>query len=44
MHTYFGANSGALIREYRQWQAENAARALQLKLHPPARPNTVINY
>jgi len=44
MHTYFGVNSGVLVQQYRQWQTQNAARALQLKLHPPVRPNTVINY
>ena len=44
MHTYFGANSGVLVQQYRQWQTQNSARALQLKLHPPIRPNTVINY
>jgi hypothetical protein len=44
LHSYFSANSNSLIQAYRQQQAQNAERALQLKLHPPVRPNTVINY
>ncbi len=44
LHTYFAENGSALVQQYKQEQAENAARALQLKLHPPVRPNTVINY
>jgi hypothetical protein len=41
---YFGANKSALVQEYNQRQATYAAEALQLKLHPPVRPNTVINF
>ena len=44
LHSYYAANSAALVQAYQQQQAANAARALQLKLHPPRRPNTVINY
>jgi len=44
IHTYYGASGSILVQEYRQWQQQNAARLLQLKLHPPVRPNTVINY
>jgi hypothetical protein len=44
LHTYFAENGTALVQQYQQEQAANAARALQRKLHPPVRPNTVINY
>ena len=44
LHNYFSANSTLLIQAYQQQQAQNAALALQLKLHPPVKPNTVINY
>jgi len=44
LHSYFAANSTSIIQAFQQQQAQNAARALQLKLHPPIRPNTVINY
>jgi hypothetical protein len=44
LHSYFSANSASIIQAYRQQQARNAALALQLKLHPPVRPSTVINY
>jgi hypothetical protein len=41
---YFGANKNALVQAYSVRQAQFAAEQLQLKLHPPVRPNTVINY
>jgi hypothetical protein len=44
LHSYFSANSVSIIQAYRQQQTRNAALALQLKLHPPVRPNTVFNY
>jgi hypothetical protein len=44
LHGYYSANSVALTRAYQQQQVAEAAQALQLKLHPPTRPNTVINY
>ena len=44
LDAYVVANSGNIIQAYQQQQALDAARALQLKLHPPVRPNTVINY
>jgi len=44
LHGYYSANSVALTRAYQQQQLAEAAQALQLKLHPPTRPNTVINY
>jgi hypothetical protein len=44
LHSYYSANSVSIIQAYRQQQARNAALALQLKLHPPVRPNTVIDY
>jgi hypothetical protein len=44
LHQYFGANEGALIQEYSLKQAQWSAEELELKLHPPVRPNTIINY
>jgi hypothetical protein len=44
LHVYFGANKNALVQAYSARQAQFAAEQLQLKLHPPVRPNTVINY
>jgi hypothetical protein len=44
LDVYFGANKSALVQAYNRQQAQFAAEALQLKLHPPVRPNTVINY
>jgi len=44
LHAYFGANASSLEQQYQQRQAQYAAKLLQLKLHPPVRPNTVINY
>jgi hypothetical protein len=41
---YFGANQNDLVQAYSARQAAFAAEQLQLKLHPPVRPNTVINY
>jgi hypothetical protein len=44
LHQYYGANEEALIQEYSLKQAQWSAVELELKLHPPVRPNTVINY
>jgi hypothetical protein len=44
LNVYFGANKSALVQAYNRQQAQFAAEALQLQLHPPVRPNTVINY
>jgi hypothetical protein len=44
IHSYYAANSTDILQAYQQLQARNAAAALQAKLHPPRRPNTVINY
>jgi hypothetical protein len=44
LHVYFGANKSALVQAYNRQQTQWAAEQLQLKLHPPVRPNTVINY
>jgi peptidoglycan hydrolase-like protein with peptidoglycan-binding domain len=44
LDVYFGTNKSALVQAYNQRQATFAAEALQLKLHPPVRPNTVINF
>jgi hypothetical protein len=44
IHSYYAANSTGILRAYQQLQAQNAATAQWLKLHPPRRPNTVINY
>jgi hypothetical protein len=44
LEVYFGANKSALVQAYNRQQAQWAAEQLQLKLHPPVRPNTVINY
>jgi hypothetical protein len=43
-HLYFGANRIPLIQAYTLRQAEFAAEQLHLKLYPPVRPATVINY
>jgi hypothetical protein len=43
-HLYFGANRASLIQTYTLRQAEFAAEQLHLKLYPPVRPATVINY
>jgi hypothetical protein len=44
LHAYYAANSDAMIQTYTERQAQWAAQLLQWKLHPPVRPNTVINY
>jgi hypothetical protein len=44
LDVYFGANKTALVQAYTAQQAQYAAEQLQLKLHPPVTPNTVINY
>jgi hypothetical protein len=44
LHAYFGANKNTLAQVYAQKQAQWAAEQLQLKQHPPVRPNTVINF
>lgn len=44
LHSYYGANKDVLVQQYLQRKAAYAAQLLELKLHPPARPNTVINY
>ena len=44
IHAYYGANSSALTQAFARQQARYAALLLQLKLHPPVRPDTVINY
>ncbi len=44
LNAYVVANSSNIVQAYQQQQALDAAQALQLKLHPPVRPNTVINY
>jgi hypothetical protein len=44
LHVYFGANKNALAQAYARQQAQWAGKQLQLKLHPPVRPNTVINF
>jgi hypothetical protein len=41
---YFGVNKNALVQAYTVRQEQFTAEQLQLKLHPPVRPNTVINY
>ena len=43
-HAYVAENSSNIVQAYQRQQEINAALALQLKLHPPVRPNTVINY
>jgi len=44
LQVYFEANKNALVQAYSVQQAQFAAEQLQLKLNPPVRPNTVINY
>ncbi len=44
LHRYFGANESSLVQAYSRQQAQFAAEQLQLRLHPPVKPNTVINY
>jgi hypothetical protein len=44
VHLYFGANRTSLVQAYTLRQAEFAAEKLHLKLYPPVRPATVINY
>jgi hypothetical protein len=44
LDAYVSANSSDIVQTYRHLQALDAAQALQAKLHPPVRPNTVINY
>ena len=44
LHGYYGVNGAALMQAYQQRRAAEAAQALQLKLHPRTRPDTVINY
>lgn len=44
LHTYYAANSDALVQTFTAKQAQWAKELLQLKLHPPVRPDTVINY
>jgi len=44
LHSYYGANSATLTQVYQQQQVAEVAQALQLKLHPPTRPDTVIYY
>jgi hypothetical protein len=43
-HRYFGANQTSLIQAYAVRQAQFAAEQLHLKLYPPVKPATVINY
>jgi hypothetical protein len=44
LHSYYAANSNTLVQTYTQKQAQWAEQLLQLKLYPPVRPDTVINY
>jgi hypothetical protein len=44
LHKYFGENQASLIQAYTLRQAQFAAEQLQLKLNPPVRPSTIINY
>jgi len=43
-HSYFGANETQMVQAYWQRSALAARQQLQLRLHPPVKPDPVINF